>query len=656
MLQPSQDKSKVLYDAVSKDYDIGSYDEFSAKLQNPEKRKAFYEGVGKEYALGTYEEFESKVAPLKKKDKSDFTATPQKSASETSIGSSGTVGSNGFPAIDQNLGVPGLKPDFKTVDQLANPPKSKQKIEKTPKKEDTSLFDYLKESLDNGIAIASKSIYDTPALLYDYAASITNPIFKSLTGYKGEDASSKKLAKDLGFVNIPSETLKAKIEESNKKIEAYNAENGGDALNALSNGNYSGAAKIIAGTTFQSLPIMIAAMASGGETMAMSAIGVSTASTKNAQLEEEQPDMKLGTRVRNSLTSGALEATLGHLFTGASGAVAKKILADKGVEAGSKIISNSFKKTVEKTIEKSPLVGLFGEFVEESAVEFGNQSNDIASGIRDGYDPRAILNAGISSTGLGGVNTVAVYGAKGLMAHEKYQKVKKINKEINSLSEQLENPNLSQENKNVLSSRISRLVTENKSILGAELQKLNSLPSEVKKELLTINKSQDELIEKAEDIKADSNIPLELKKTMLSELSLQSKNNEKRKSEILSEETVLDPNFNVDEFKGFDEDFNLETDEKPQEVAVAEQVIEAQPQAEIETQSIEVEPLPVRFEKSLTLLKDIESKQGVDARNAKRERAEFLKQNPTIKYIDDNYKNITKQLEEQGIFKQLKDC
>ena len=69
MLQPSQDKSKILYDAVSKDYDIGSYDEFSSKLQNPEKRKAFYEGVGKEYALGSYEEFESKVAPLKKKRK-----------------------------------------------------------------------------------------------------------------------------------------------------------------------------------------------------------------------------------------------------------------------------------------------------------------------------------------------------------------------------------------------------------------------------------------------------------------------------------------------------------------------------------------------------------------------------------------------------------
>jgi len=96
MLQPSQDKSKILYDAVSKDYDIGSYDEFSSKLQSPEKRKAFYEGVGKEYALGSYEEFESKVAPLKKKDNSNATAQNQKSASETNIGSLDGVGSNDF--------------------------------------------------------------------------------------------------------------------------------------------------------------------------------------------------------------------------------------------------------------------------------------------------------------------------------------------------------------------------------------------------------------------------------------------------------------------------------------------------------------------------------------------------------------------------------
>ena len=68
-----QDKVKVLYDAVSKDYDIGSEDEFRQKLANPEKQKAFYEGVGKEYALGTFDEFVSKIAPEVKKKRINYT-------------------------------------------------------------------------------------------------------------------------------------------------------------------------------------------------------------------------------------------------------------------------------------------------------------------------------------------------------------------------------------------------------------------------------------------------------------------------------------------------------------------------------------------------------------------------------------------------------
>jgi hypothetical protein len=74
MEQPKQEKSKVLYDAVSKDYDLGTYDEFNAKLQSPDKRKAFYEGVGKDYSLGTFEEFESKVSTQKKKETSNWGA------------------------------------------------------------------------------------------------------------------------------------------------------------------------------------------------------------------------------------------------------------------------------------------------------------------------------------------------------------------------------------------------------------------------------------------------------------------------------------------------------------------------------------------------------------------------------------------------------
>ena len=55
------DKIKILYDAVSKDYNVGNFDEFQKKLQDDSKRKAFYDGVGSEYNLGNFDEFSSKV-------------------------------------------------------------------------------------------------------------------------------------------------------------------------------------------------------------------------------------------------------------------------------------------------------------------------------------------------------------------------------------------------------------------------------------------------------------------------------------------------------------------------------------------------------------------------------------------------------------------
>lgn len=55
------DKIKILYDAVSKDYNLGSLSEFEFKLQDDTKRKAFYDAVSNEYNLGDFKTFSSKV-------------------------------------------------------------------------------------------------------------------------------------------------------------------------------------------------------------------------------------------------------------------------------------------------------------------------------------------------------------------------------------------------------------------------------------------------------------------------------------------------------------------------------------------------------------------------------------------------------------------
>jgi hypothetical protein len=491
--------------------------------------------------------------PIKKKDSSTGTVTPTKSVLEPQNGSSG---GKGFPKIDTNSVAPGLGVQPKVSVAKKEPKSTIVNLEKP--KEDTSFFDYLKENLYTGLATISKSIYDAPGFIYDAAASVTNPVFRAMGVDEDELASSDKLASDLGFKNIPSDILKEKIKVSNDKINAYAVKNGGDAFAALENGNYTSAAKLVAGTTVQSLPIMVAAMASGGQTTALTAIGLSTASTKNAELKESNPEMGLGTRVSNATNSGIIEAVTGHLFTGASGAVMKKILTEKGVEQGSKIIGKSLKSTIEKSIEKNPFVGALGEIVEESAVEFGNQLNDMSSGIRTEFDVHAIKNAGLSATGMGGIQTLGVYGAKGYVKAKDYAKLKATNKEVFKLRGEIANGNLSDENKALLTLRADRLEAGNKKLLGTEIEKVKALPAELKTELNALNVEFESLKSKFDDIDDADDIPDNLKPAMKEEIKIQASLNQKRKTEILSQNDGLVVDNDFSNFDGVDPDFDLE--------------------------------------------------------------------------------------------------
>ena len=56
-----EDKRKALYDALAGEYDLGSYEDFTEKLNNENKRKALYDAAAQDYNLGTYEEYSEKA-------------------------------------------------------------------------------------------------------------------------------------------------------------------------------------------------------------------------------------------------------------------------------------------------------------------------------------------------------------------------------------------------------------------------------------------------------------------------------------------------------------------------------------------------------------------------------------------------------------------
>lgn len=440
---------------------------------------------------------------------------------------------------------------------------------KTPKpkenKEDKDFIDYVVGNTDLGIAMASKSIYDTPSLVYEAASLVTNPIVKTVYKMTGNEenfvpASPENMSKLLGVENIPSKILKEKIGKLNQELEKQSASYGGDPLTAIQEGRYSDAAKLVVGTTLQSLPAMAIAAGTGGGSAGLYAIGITTSAQKNEQLKEEHPELSAGARITNSLASGALEATFGHVFTGATGSVVGKILRAEG-KAGGTTLKNAFVSVAEKNIMKNPVVSFFGEVLEEGGVEFGNQMNDMATGIRKELDTKQIYNASISAMGMGVPGTLSVYGAKGYMSAKAYTKVKSLNKEIYNLQAEISKPGTSENSKKILATKMNMLIENNKQFFGSELEKLKGLSPEDKGMINKTNKVIDEVKDAITQLSYDSTLSPEALKISKEELYKDYVEAVKKKNSILSKVSGNKIDGDFSNFNGVPIDYNIENED-----------------------------------------------------------------------------------------------
>jgi hypothetical protein len=580
----NEEQLKLLYDSYASKNGFSDYGEFKSLIGNENSRKIFFESSKKELGFKDYSEFNNLVG-LKKKDESQPTyrknlldlaskpkkqntllgTEPQKKTSE-SVSSSGPIKSR-FGKVAPSKPAPasmkkfsGLSSDDISKMKATNKPEANvvQQPSENPR---DGFLDYLIDTAEVGILSAEKFLVDTPEMIYDLASQAnmfpTGQIDRAVTEATGI-TPFKRMQKQLGFENIPSNILKEKIDGLNQRIQAKSQDYGGDPLSAIENGRYSDAAKLIAGSTLQSAPMMAIAIGTGGGAAGLTSIGVLTASGKYQENLKEK-ELSQNQRLLNAAGSGVLESTLGHFFSGASGAVAKKILKDKGVEAGSKILSNSFRRVAEKSIMKNPIVGLVGEVLEETAVEGGEQLNDFSVGLRDNFDGRAAINAGLSSLGLGGTNTVSVYGAKGYMSAKKYSQIKKTNKAISRLQNEINNEGISEESKKIFQIKSEELIANNKKALGEEIEKLKTLSSEDKALLNKTNSVIDEAMASFDNIKEDKTLSPEAKRIATAEIYKDYVEASKVKRGILSKLDDVKVDADFTEFTGVPLDFDVET-------------------------------------------------------------------------------------------------
>lgn len=491
---------------------------------------------------------------------------PQKKTSE-SVSLNGTTKSR-FGKVATSKPTPvGMK---KLNGKLSNDDLSKMKatnkpeanvIQQPSENPRDGFLDYLSDTAEVGILSTEKFLVDTPEMIYDLASKAnmlpTGQVDRAITEATGI-TPFKRMQKQLGFENIPSNILKEKIDGLNQRIQDKSKDYGGDPLSAIEQGRYSDAAKLIAGSTLQSAPMMAISIGTGGGSAALASIGVLTASGKY-QENLQNKELSQNERLLNAAGSGVLESTLGHFFSGASGAVAKRILKDKGVEVGSKILSNSFRRFAEKNIMKSPVIGLVGEVLEETAVEGGNQLNDFSVGIRKEFDGRSAINAGLSAIGLGGTNTVSVYGAKAYMSANKYSQIKKTNKAIARLQNEINNEGISEESKKIFQIKSEELIANNKRALGEEIEKLKTLSTEDKALLKKTNSIIDEVSISIDNIKEDKTLSPEAKRIATAEIYKDYVEAAKVKRGILSKLKDVKVEGDFTDFTGVPLDFDIET-------------------------------------------------------------------------------------------------
>ena len=55
------DNKKKLYDALSKDYDMGTYEQFCKDIQDSGKRKRLYDATSKDYDYGSFDSFNKQL-------------------------------------------------------------------------------------------------------------------------------------------------------------------------------------------------------------------------------------------------------------------------------------------------------------------------------------------------------------------------------------------------------------------------------------------------------------------------------------------------------------------------------------------------------------------------------------------------------------------
>lgn len=425
------DDYKSLYDAISSKYDIGTYNDFIAKMVTSEQRKNFYDAVSKAgFDLGDYQSYEDR---LKKKENGlpvgiGEQAPPfMDSRSIMFAGPSSAVSENQIPKPTLDLSLKESLNNFAT-EVRANPERYAQAIEESknvnlkkilpdPKTEEKNKR-VANRIADNLILGVGEMVDALPTLGYAFGP-MADPTMATISAFEA---------------NKRSQAFKENMYQADKGF-----------LEAISDGDYAEAATIGLETTARSLPLMALSAVTGGGGLGgyASLAAISGAQSYNEAVSEDWfQELSPIERAGYASAMGSLEAigesVGGKILKSAAKDFATGLVGKEAFEKTAKEFISGYLKSTGYSMSEEALAEFvtgFGQSITQQAAQNGIDAVDYAQVLKD-----AIESASLGAFGGGTIRTIGYVPSTVAMANSIGVKNSKIKnrKAIEELSQKLE--------------------------------------------------------------------------------------------------------------------------------------------------------------------------------------------------------------------------
>jgi len=341
-----------------------------------------------------------------------------------------------------------------------------ENIQKVEEPKATSIGQNAEAMFASGVDIFGRMISSIPAGLLDTSIqAFGTPGFK-----ESMDAEmlGKLAEKQLGIKESynpfsPNNYLSNLYRERGKTAQSkINLKYGGSVVDAVSNGDYSEAGKLLALNVIQAIPVMAGLIASRGagasEAASLIGLGAGTQATTYQDLKEQYPNIDRNTLLTNSILTGLGEAGSELVGTSLLYNQAKKLLSKGAKKEAESLVKDGVKSYLDNAFKKA-FVG--SATISDASGEMANQlwKNFLD---KETIDPNkqllnGVLDAGIVSIGMTAPLAGGVKLADRILNPVAKQTIAENSNKIQEINKELDNPDVNTTTKALLLNQVSDL-------------------------------------------------------------------------------------------------------------------------------------------------------------------------------------------------------